>query len=63
MFRILAVIAFLAFLVAIVLFVVVAIGSPTNGPTLNEWGLAAVAGGLACFALEGLVPVGRPPAP
>lgn len=60
MFRILAVIAFL---VAIILFVVVAIGSPTNGATINEWGFVSVAAGLACFALEGLVPVGRPPAP
>jgi hypothetical protein len=61
MFRILAVIAFI---IAIILFVVVAIGSPTNGPTINEWGFVATAAGLACLALEGLVPVVRrgPPA-
>jgi hypothetical protein len=57
-FRVLAVIAFI---VAIILFVVVAIGSPTNGPTLNEWGFVSVAAGLACLALEGL-PISRPQA-
>jgi hypothetical protein len=51
MFRILAVIAFI---VAIILFVVVAIGSPTNGPTIQDWGFVSVAAGLLCLALEGM---------
>jgi hypothetical protein len=63
MFRILAVIAFI---VAVILFVVVAIGSPTNAGTINEWGFVSVAAGLACLALEPFVasigPVRSPPA-
>lgn len=59
MLRLLAVIAFI---IGIILFVVVAIGSPTDGATLNEWGFVAVAAGLACFALEG-VSLPRTPAP
>ena len=59
MFRILAVIAFI---VAIILFVVVAIGSNVD-PHVADWGFVSVAAGLACFALEGLVPVGRLPGP
>jgi hypothetical protein len=51
MLRLLAVIAFI---VAIILFVVVAIGSPTDAGTIQEWGFVAVAAGLACFALEGV---------
>ena len=60
MFRILAVIAFL---IAVVLFVVIAIGSPTDAGTIQEWGFVSIAAGLACLALEGIVPIGpRPPA-
>jgi len=51
MFRLLAVIAFI---VAIVLFVVVAIGSPTDAGTIQEWGFVSVAAGLTCLALEGV---------
>lgn len=51
MLRLLAVIAFI---VAIILFVVVAIGSPTNAGTINEWGFVSLAAGLTCFALEGV---------
>jgi zinc transporter ZupT len=53
MFRILAVIAFI---VAIILFVVVAIGSPSDAGTIQEWGFVSVAAGLLCLALEGVVP-------
>lgn len=56
-FRVLAIVAFL---IADVLFIVVAIGSPTNGPTIQEWGFVSVAAGLACLALEGL-PITRAP--
>lgn len=42
MLRLLAVIAF-----------IVAIGSPTDAGTIQEWGFVATAAGLACFALEG----------
>jgi hypothetical protein len=58
MLRLLAVIAFI---VAIVLFVVVAIGSPANAPTIQDWGFVSVAAGLTCLALEG-VALPRPPA-
>lgn len=51
MLRLLAVIAFL---IAIILFVVVAIGSPADAGTIQEWGFVATAAGLACFALEGV---------
>ena len=51
MLRLLAVIAFI---VAIILFVVVAIGSPTDAGTITDWGLVSLAAGLACFALEGV---------
>lgn len=51
MFRILAVIAFI---VAVILFVVVAIGSPANAPVIQDWGFVSVASGLVCLALEGL---------
>lgn len=53
MLRILAVIAFL---IAVVLFVVVAIGTPSNGATINEWGFVSLAAGLTCLALEGIAP-------
>jgi hypothetical protein len=52
MFRILAVIAFL---VAVVLFVVVAIASNVD-PHIADWGFVSLAAGLACLALEPLVP-------
>lgn len=58
MLRLLAVIAFI---VAIILFVVVAIGSPSDGATIQEWGFVSLAAGLACFALEGVVLPGNPP--
>ena len=58
MFRILAVIAFI---VAIVLFVVVAIGSPTDAGTIQNWGFVSVSAGLLCWALEG-VAIPRGPA-
>ena len=51
MLRLLAVIAFI---VAIILFVVVAIGSPTDAGTIQEWGFVSTAAGLACLALEGV---------
>lgn len=57
MFRILAVIAFI---IAIVLFIVVAIGSNVD-PHVFDWGLVATAAGLLCLALEGLpINVGGP---
>lgn len=56
-FRVLAIIAFL---IAVVLFVVVATGSPSDAGTIQEWGFVSVAAGLACLALEGL-PITRAP--
>jgi hypothetical protein len=53
MIRVLAVIAFI---VAIVLFVVVAIGNPANGPTIQDWGFVSIAAGLLGLAIEPLVP-------
>lgn len=53
MIRILAVIAFI---VAIILFAVAALGS-TN-PHIFDWGAVAAAAGLLCLALEG-IPWGR----
>lgn len=50
MFRILAVIAFI---IAIVLFIVVAIGGNVD-PHILDWGFVATASGLLCLALEGL---------
>lgn len=58
MLRLLAV---AAFIVAIILFVVVAIGSPSNGATIQDWGFVSVTAGLLCWALEG-VALPRPPA-
>lgn len=55
MLRVLAVVAFI---IAIVLFVVVAIGTPNNASTINEWGFVSVAAGLLCLALDPLVPAG-----
>ena len=58
MLRILAVIAFL---IAVVLFIVVAIGGNVD-PHILDWGFVATAAGLLCWALEGVaIPVGRPP--
>lgn len=51
MLRILAVIAFI---IAVILFVVVAIGTPSDAGTIQEWGFVSLAAGLACFALEGV---------
>jgi hypothetical protein len=51
MFRILAVIAFI---VAIVLFVVVAIGNPSNYVTIQDWGFVSAAAGWLCLALDGI---------
>lgn len=58
MFRVLAVIAFI---IAIVLFIVVAIGSNVD-PHILDWGFVATASGLLCLALEGLpIRVGSAP--
>ena len=51
MFRVLAV---AAFIVAVVLFLVVAVGSPANAPVITDWGFVSVASGLLCLCLEGL---------
>jgi zinc transporter ZupT len=50
------VLAVAAFIVATVLFVVVAIGNPSNGPTIQDWGFVSTAAGLLCLALEPLMP-------
>ena len=49
--------AIVAFLIAVVLFVVCAIGTPN--PSTLDWGFVATAAGLACLALEA-VPWPRP---
>lgn len=50
MFRVLAVIAFV---VAIILFAVVALASSVD-PHVLDWGFVSTAAGLLCLALEGL---------
>jgi uncharacterized membrane protein len=52
MLRVLAVVGFI---VAVILFVVVAIGSPADAATIQEWGFVSLAAGLACLALEPVV--------
>jgi zinc transporter ZupT len=53
MIRVLAV---CAAIVAIVLFVVVAIGNPTDPVSVEAWGFVSVAACLLCIALEPLLP-------
>lgn len=45
-------VAVAAFLVAIVLFVIVAVGNPTNPFTLEAWGLVSVSAGFLAITLE-----------
>lgn len=52
----LRVLAVAAFIVAIVLFIVVAIGNPNNPVTIQNWGFVSVAVGLLCLAIDPLVP-------
>jgi YbbR domain-containing protein len=45
-------VAIAAFLVAIILFVIVAVGNPSNPFNLEAWGFVSVSAGFLALALE-----------